>query len=73
MAEQTSRIDIGFQGGQVLPARVEKDAYEALHKALTEGASERWHALKTADADVAIDLSQVVYLRIEASEQRVGF
>ena len=29
--------------------------------------------LVTQDSEVALDLSQVVYLRIDSEEQRVGF
>ena len=36
MAEEHRRIDIGFQGGQVLPARVQQDAYEKLRDALED-------------------------------------
>ncbi len=73
MAKTFKRIDIGFEGGQVLSLRVEADAYEALSKALAEGSSGRWHRLESQDAEVSIDLSKVVYLRVDTEEQRVGF
>jgi len=73
MAEDNRRIDIGFQGGQVLPARVKQDAYDALRRALTEGDKERWHELETLDSQIAIDLAQVIYVRIDTEDQRVGF
>jgi hypothetical protein len=73
VATTYKRIDIGFEGGQVLSARVEPDVYEAMQKALADGSSERWHQLETQDADIAIDLSKVVYLRVDTAEQRVGF
>jgi len=73
MAEESRRIDIGFQGGQVLPARVKQAAYDALSKALVDGGAPRWHELETQDSKVSIDLSQVVYVRIDTEEQRVGF
>ena len=73
MAEDHRRIDIGFQGGQVLPARVKQDAYDRLRKALEDSNAERWHVLDTQDSEVALDLSQVVYLRMDTEEQRVGF
>lgn len=73
MAKTLKRIDLGFEGGQILSARVDKDAYETLHKALAKGDADRWHDLDTPDAQIAIDLSKVVYLRIEAEEARVGF
>lgn len=73
MAKTLKRIDLGFEGGQILSARVEKDAYETLHKALAKGDADRWHQLDTADADIAIDLSKVVYLRVDTEERGVGF
>jgi hypothetical protein len=73
MAEQSSRIDIGFQGGQVLPARVAQPTYDALSSALTNERSQRWFELETVDSKISIDLSQVVYVRIDTEAQRVGF
>jgi hypothetical protein len=73
MADESRRIDIGFQGGQVLPARVKQSVYEALSGALTDERSNRWFDLETQDSKIAIDLSQVVYVRIDTEEQRVGF
>jgi hypothetical protein len=73
MAEETKRIDIGFQGGQVLPARVKQGSFEGLRSALSDERAERWFELETQDSKIAIDLSQVVYIRIDTDEQRVGF
>ena len=73
MADESRRIDIGFQGGPVLPARVKQGAYDALRKALADERAERWFDLETQDSQVSIDLSQVVYVRIDTEEQRVGF
>ena len=73
MADESRRIDIGFQGGPVLPARVKQSSYDELHKALVEDRSERWFELETLDSKISIDLSQVVYVRIDTEEQRVGF
>ena len=67
------RIDIGFQGGQVLPVRVSQEAHDAFKKALTDSGSERWFELETQDSDVHIDLSQVVYVRLDTEDHRVGF
>jgi hypothetical protein len=67
------RIDIGFQGGQVLPVRVSQEAHDAFKKALTDTGSDRWFELETQDSDVHIDLSQVVYVRLDTEEHRVGF
>jgi hypothetical protein len=73
MAADVKRVDIGFQGGQVLSVRVAKDAYDGLKAALDADGGDRWHELKTQDSDVSLDLSQVVYVRLDTEDQRVGF
>ena len=73
MAEESRRIDIGFQGGQVLPARVKQSAFDGLRRALSDERAERWFELETQDSRISIDLSQVVYVRIDTEAQRVGF
>ena len=73
MASDFTKVDIGFQGGQVLSVRVVQDSYEELRKALSEEAGGRWLELKTQDSDVSLDLAQVVYVRLDTDEHRVGF
>jgi hypothetical protein len=73
MAEESRRIDIGFQGGQVLPARVKQNAFDGLRSALTDERSQRWFELETVDSKISVDLSQVVYVRIDTEAQHVGF
>jgi hypothetical protein len=63
---------VGFQGGQVLSIRVPEAELERLRTALREG-RERWHELEAADGAVLVDLGQVVYLRVDSDEHRVGF
>ena len=73
MAETPRRIDIGFQGGQVLPVRVSQEAYDQFRRALSDSNADRWFDLRTQDSEVHIDLSQVVYARLDTEEHRVGF
>jgi hypothetical protein len=73
MAAEVMRIDVGFQGGQVLPLRATKEAYEGLVKALDGDGSGRWHRLETQESEILIDLPQVVYVRRDTEEHRVGF
>jgi hypothetical protein len=74
MADDTPRrIDIGFQGGQSLPIRVDQTVYEGFRKALSDSGSDRWFELKTMDSDIHIDLSQVVYVRLDTEDHQVGF
>jgi hypothetical protein len=63
---------IGFQGGQVLSLRVPEENLAGLRGALTNGAV-GWSEVEAADGAVVLDLSQVVYQRVESDEHRVGF
>ena len=73
MADVFSRVDIGFEGGQVLSVRVAVADYERLRKSLEDQKGDRWHKLSTQDSDIAVDLSRVVYVRLDTDAQRVGF
>ncbi len=64
------QISIGFQGGQVLSLRVADDKLKALYKSLGEIG---WHELESEEGPVRLDLGQVVYVRAESSDLRVGF
>ena len=66
------RAAIGFQGGQVLSLRLADEKLNTLQQVLREG-RERWHEVEAADGAVVVDLGQIVYLRVESGEHRVGF
>jgi hypothetical protein len=66
------RAAIGFQGGQVLSLRLADEKLNTLQQVLRDG-RERWHEVEAADGAVLVDLGQVVYLRVESDEHRVGF
>jgi hypothetical protein len=63
-------ISIGFQGGQVLALRMDEAQLKSLYGALGEGG---WHELDSEDGHVRLYLGQVVYVRAENDDQRVGF
>jgi hypothetical protein len=67
------RVDIGFGAGQSLAVRLREDAYKALRDALDGDGSKRWLELASEDATVLVDVSQVVFIRLDTQEQRVGF
>lgn len=74
MAEDRARrVDIGFTGVQVLALRLKDSEYRALRKALANEQASRWHELKTEDSEIAVDLSQIVYVRLDTEEHKVGF
>jgi hypothetical protein len=63
-------VSVGFQGGQVLSLRVTDEQLETLYRGLGDGG---WHELETEDGPVRIYLGQVVYVRLDEGDQRVGF
>ena len=64
------RVEIGFEGGQVISVRLAEDDLKDLRKQLEKGG---WHDLNTEDGVVALYLGKVAFLRIESGEHRVGF
>jgi hypothetical protein len=69
--DKPQKINIGFDGGQVLSARVHAGALSQLREAL--GGSEQWHDLATEDGTVALKLDGIVYVIVASEEHRVGF
>lgn len=70
MAGSHRRVSVGFQGGQVLSLRVTDEQLQTLYRALGDGG---WHELESEDGPVRIYLGQVVYVRLDEGDQRVGF
>ena len=66
------RTAVGFQGGQVLSLRLPEEVLASLRETLKEG-RERWTEVEAADGAVLVDVGQVVYLRVESDEHRIGF
>ena len=71
MADQRAKVDIGFTGGQVLALRLEQATFDELRKAIEGDA--RFYDVDAGDSTVTLDLAQVVYLRVETEDHRVGF
>ena len=66
------RTALGFQGGQVLSLRLPDEVLTKLRETLKEG-RERWLEVEASDGAVLVDIGQVVYLRVESDEHRIGF
>ena len=69
MAE-AQRVEIGFEGGQVVSARLREEVLRDLRGGLVEGG---WYDLDTEDGTLALDLGKVAFLRIDSGEHKVGF
>jgi urease accessory protein UreE len=66
------RTALGFQGGQVLSLRLPEEVLNRLRDTLKEG-RERWIEVEASDGAVLVDVGQVVYLRVESDDHRIGF
>lgn len=64
------RVEIGFEGGQVISVRLRDDELKDLRKHVEKGG---WHDVKTEDGVLALYVGKVAFLRIDAGDHRVGF
>jgi hypothetical protein len=65
------RVSVGFSGGQVLALRIAEDKLDAFRQAIQGGSG--WHQVDAEDGPVLLNLAQVVFLRVDAEDQRIGF
>ena len=72
MAEDTVRVELAFEGGQIMSAFVTAAGADELERALAAG-GEGTHALDASDGRYSVVLRRVVYLKRFARESRVGF
>jgi len=73
MPEPRQRITIGFHG-QAVAARVTDEQLAAFRKALENSKSTAdWYELQAEDGTISLDLAKVVFVQVDAGEQRVGF
>jgi hypothetical protein len=70
--EDTVRVELAFDGWQIMSAFVTAAGADALERALAAGA-EGTHALDASDGRYSVVLRRVVYLKRFARESRVGF
>ncbi len=64
------KVEIGFEGGQVVAVRLKEDELKDLRKQVEKGG---WHDVKTEDGVLAVYVGKVAFLRVDSGEQRVGF
>ncbi len=72
MADERVRIEIGFDGGQIMLAQVDREAAEQLERALAS-ADGRSFTLETQEGPYTIALPKVTYVKRFARESRIGF
>ena len=72
MADPRVRIEIAFDGGQVLAAFVSGEAADELERSLGQGGDGSF-ALEAEDGRYTVSLRRVVYIKRFTREARVGF
>ena len=70
--EHDTRIEIGFEGSQIMSALVTSQAADELETALSNGTAGTL-ALDAEDGRYTVALNRVVYLKRFAREGRLGF
>ena len=69
MAE-AQRVEIGFEGGQVIQTRLVEEDLKDLRAALEQGG---WHDIHTEDGVISLYLGKVAFMRVAGGDHRVGF
>lgn len=64
------RVEIGFEGGQVVSVRLRDDELQDLRRQVEKGG---WYDVRTEDGILAVYVGKVAFLRIDSGEHRVGF
>jgi hypothetical protein len=72
VAEERTRIEVAFDGGQAMAVLVSSETADALERALQSGSQEPF-ALEAEDGRYTVALKRVVYVKRFARESRVGF
>jgi hypothetical protein len=64
------KVEIGFEGGQVVAVRLADRALKDLRKQVEKGG---WHDVETEDGELSVYLGKVAFLRVDSGDGRVGF
>jgi hypothetical protein len=72
VADESIRIELAFEGGQVFAANVSPEGADALERAVA-ASSQGTFQLDTDDGRISVAVPRLVYLKRFARESRVGF
>lgn len=71
MASDAKRVEIGFDGGQVVSVRLDEAGFSELRGAVER--SDGWYDLTTEEGTFALDLRKLVFVRGAGGSHSVGF
>jgi hypothetical protein len=69
---ESVRIEVAFEGGQILGANVTAESAEAIERAVTAGSGGSL-PLDSDDGRITVNVPQIVYVKRFARDARVGF
>ena len=64
------RVEIGFEGGQVVSTRLSEEDLKDLRARLEQGG---WYDLHTEEGVIALYLGKIAFIRVNSGDRRVGF
>jgi hypothetical protein len=72
MPDKPKRAALGFHAGGALSLRLSPESLESLRGLLKSGET-GFRDVEAEDGTVLVNLAQVMYLRVESDDQRIGF
>ena len=71
MAEEQTKVEIGFGIGQVLSVKLAANELADLRKAVEAGKG--WFDMRTQEGTVSLNLATVVFIRVDDAAHSIGF
>ncbi len=71
MAEERTKVEIGFGIGQALSVKLTEAELKELRQAVEAGSG--WYDLETEDGTVALNVATVVFVRVHSGAHSIGF
>jgi hypothetical protein len=71
MADDQTRVEIGFGLGQVLSVKLSSGELSELRQKVESGSG--WADLKTQEGTIALNVATVVFIRVNDDSHSIGF
>lgn len=71
MAAERISVEIGFDGGQVIPVKLTEAEVKDLRGVVSRGKSP--HELETEEGLLVLDMDKVIFIRISSGAKTIGF
>ena len=71
MASEAKRVEIGFDGGQVVSVRLDEQGMRRMRDAVER--ADGWYDLETEEGTFSLDLGKVAFVRGAGGSHSIGF